>query len=162
MEKKVYSESWPPFVKRLLSQMQFVGGVGQQQKLCFRTQTYVSADGKNSWAGIMGSLTRLFNREDRDDLIRQIENIRLDAVTVFHTYDGRDDYLRSIVYQRMIGIERGLVRLMEVYPLSEYPLTYTQLCALHQQISIFIDQQRGNLELFTEQDDAGIEPVFTK
>ncbi len=162
MEKKAYSESWPPFVKRLLSHMQFVAGVGPQQKLCFRTQTYVSADGKNSWAGIVGSLTRLFYREDRDDLIRQIESIRLDAVTVFQTYEGRDDYLRSIIYRHMLGMERGLIRLMDVYPLNEYPLTYTQLCSLRQQISIFNEQQKCQLELFTEQDDSGMEPVFTK
>ncbi len=152
--KKFYSDSWPPFVKRVIQSIKFVAGVGPGQKLCFNNQSYVPADGINSFGGIMGSALRYVMGEDKTGLVQHLEEIKIDAFELFHLYESKDDNIRTIIYKSLLKFEDALKRLMDVYSMEFSPTTHSSLETLHTQIAFFLENNHSKVHIYDEEEES--------
>lgn len=99
----------PEQLRRIFNDLDFIGGIKDNQKVCFKKRYYVK---KDDW---FGALWRTLDNECLNITgISEIQSICSITLSIYETYKNDPDY-GEIFLDKIVAARKGLMRLMETY-----------------------------------------------
>lgn len=104
--------SIPESLLRCFNDLDFLSGIKDNQKVCFRRRYYVEKDG---WSGLYGSIIRTIENERMNvSGIAELRSISASTIEMFNIYKN-DKIYGEIIIKKIEEAIKGLYRLQETY-----------------------------------------------